>query len=116
MWQDLFKRLENSTSEALAQPVEEAREYVREGTGAVHVDETGWRERNRRAWLWVAARGSVAVYLVRLSRGAKVVRELLGDGSFGGAYQMSDEAMEDLWAVAVKETRGELERPWPLQM
>ncbi|UCD23700.1 MAG: creatininase family protein [Gemmatimonadota bacterium] len=44
------------------------------------------------------------------------VRELLGDGSFGGAYQMGDEAMEALWAVAVEETRAELERPWSIQL
>ena len=44
------------------------------------------------------------------------VRALLGDGSFGGAYQMSDSAMNDLWAVGVEETRGELERPWPIQL
>ncbi len=41
------------------------------------------------------------------------VREILGDGSFGGAYQMSDEDMLALWAVGVEETRNELERPWP---
>lgn len=33
------------------------------------------------------------------------VRELLGDGSFGGAYQMPDETMQRIWAVAVAETR-----------
>jgi creatinine amidohydrolase len=43
------------------------------------------------------------------------VRELLGDGSFGGPYQQSDENMAALWAVGVKETRYELERPWPIQ-
>lgn len=37
------------------------------------------------------------------------VREKLGDGSFGGAYQLSDEAMERVWAVAVAETRDLLE-------
>jgi creatinine amidohydrolase len=43
------------------------------------------------------------------------VRELLQDGSFGGAYQQSDETMEALWAVAVEETRNELDKPWPNQ-
>ena len=41
------------------------------------------------------------------------VRELLGNGSFGGAYQQSDADMTDLWAIGVEETREELERPWP---
>jgi creatinine amidohydrolase len=43
------------------------------------------------------------------------VRQLLGDGSFGGAYQQSDEDMRQLWAVGVEETRAELERPWANQ-
>lgn len=33
------------------------------------------------------------------------VRELLGDGSFGGAYQRSDEVMLRIWRAAVDETR-----------
>ena len=43
------------------------------------------------------------------------VRELLGDGSFGGPFQQSDEDMAALWAVGVEETRNELERPWPIR-
>jgi creatinine amidohydrolase len=45
----------------------------------------------------------------------KRVREILGDGSFGGAYQQSDDDMLALWAVGVEETRVELEKPWPNQ-
>jgi creatinine amidohydrolase len=40
------------------------------------------------------------------------VRDLLGDGVFGGEYQKPDEVMHDLWAVAVAETRAMLEGPW----
>lgn len=40
------------------------------------------------------------------------VRELLGDGCFGGAYSQNDTDMADLWAVGIEETRTELERPW----
>lgn len=54
----------------------------------------------------------VDVDAVKLSGPARV-REQLGDGSFGGAYQESDAAMADLWAVGVTETRDALERPWP---
>jgi creatinine amidohydrolase len=45
--------------------------------------------------------------------GPAEARRLLGDGSFGGAYQQSDADMAELWAVGVAETRDELERPWP---
>ena len=44
-----------------------------------HLDETGWREGHTRAWLWVAVTAWVTVFVVRLSRGAKVVEELLGE-------------------------------------
>jgi creatinine amidohydrolase len=40
------------------------------------------------------------------------VRELVGDGSFGGSYQRPDEEMLEFWAVAVKETRASLCEGW----
>ncbi len=40
-------------------------------------------------------------------------REILGDGSFGGAYQKSDEDMQSLWDAGVLETRELLETSWP---
>jgi transposase len=70
--------LEQRTSEAIREPVEEAREYVK-GQPAVHMDETGWREANQKAWLWVAATSLVTVFLIRCSRGGQVAREMLGE-------------------------------------
>ena len=43
----------------------------------------------------------------------RVVREILGDGSYGGDYQKADEVMLELWRVGVEETRELLEGPWP---
>jgi creatinine amidohydrolase len=40
------------------------------------------------------------------------VREVLGDGTFGGAYQRPDEDMLRLWATAVEEVRELLESGW----
>ncbi len=40
------------------------------------------------------------------------VRELLGDGNFGGYYQRPDADTDRLWAVAVAETRALMEGPW----
>jgi creatinine amidohydrolase len=40
------------------------------------------------------------------------VRETLGDGNFGGLYERADDEMAALWAVAVEETREQLERGW----
>lgn len=44
--------------------------------------------------------------------GPAAVRELLGDGVFGGVYQKSDDVMQEVWDVAIEETRALLEGPW----
>ena len=74
--------LEQATTEVIAAPVEEARTYVH-AQEVAHLDETSWRQGNKRAWLWVAVTSWVAVFVVRLSRGGQVARELLGE-RFGG--------------------------------
>jgi len=40
------------------------------------------------------------------------VRQILGDGTFGGAYERPDEDMLRLWSVAVAEVRGLIDH-WP---
>ena len=37
----------------------------------------------------------------------------MGDGNFGGAWQMPDDVMLAAWQVGVEETRSLLEAPWP---
>jgi transposase len=74
--------LEHRTSEAIHEPVEEAREYVKTQS-VVHMDETGWREANQKSWLWVAATRLVTVFLIRPTRGGKVAREMLGEAFTG---------------------------------
>ncbi len=73
---------EKATTEVVAEPVEEARAYVQEQSVA-YLDETSWRQGDKRAWLWVAVTSWVTVFLVRLSRGGQVARELLGEGFCG---------------------------------
>jgi len=70
--------LEQATVAALAMPIAEARTSVPERSTA-YLDETGWREGPRRAWLWTAVTTWVIVFAVRGSRGACVVRELWGE-------------------------------------
>ena len=43
----------------------------------------------------------------------EAVRELIGDGNFGGAWQKPDDIMLAAWQVGVEETREILEGPWP---
>lgn len=40
-------------------------------------------------------------------------RDYLGDGSFGGYYQRSDEGMLSIWRTAVEETREVIAENWP---
>jgi transposase len=70
--------LEQATTEAVAAPVEEARTYV-QAQEVAHLDETSWRQGDKRAWLWVAVTSWVTVFVVRLSRGGQVARELVGE-------------------------------------
>lgn len=73
-------QLEQQVSAAVAEPVAAAQAYVRQQP-AVNVDETGWRERRAKAWLWTATTTWVTVFAIRWRRAREVVRELLGDDS-----------------------------------
>lgn len=90
--------LEHRTSEAIREPVEEAHEYVKTQS-VVHMDETGWREANQKAWLWVAATTLVTVFLIRPSRGGKVAREMLGE-TFAG-FVVSDRWSAYNWLLTL---------------
>jgi transposase len=72
-----IRTLEAATVDAVAAPVAEARAYVQK-QASVSMDETGWRPGHQRAWVWVAVTTWVTVFVVRLSRGGKVARDLLG--------------------------------------
>ena len=39
-------------------------------------------------------------------------REYLGDGCYGGHYQLDEVTMARLWSIAVEETREAIEGPW----
>jgi transposase len=74
--------LEQTTTAAVAAPVEEARTYVH-AQAVAHLDETSWRQGGKRAWLWAAVTSWVTVFVVRMSRGGQVARALLGE-TFAG--------------------------------
>ena len=65
------------TGSGMPAPVEEARAFVRR-QGIVNVDETGWRQRRAKAWLWTAVTDGVTVFSIRPSRGRDGVDEMLG--------------------------------------
>ena len=105
--------LEQATSKAIEAPVDEVAHAIREQP-VVHADETGWYERSKRAWLWVAVSAHLALFLVRARRSATAAKDLLG-AAFAGilvsdrwtAYAWVDVARRQLcWAHLLRQFRG----------
>lgn len=68
--------LEQSMSEALKDPVAEVADAIKQQPLA-NIDETSWQEGNKKNWLWVAVTPIATMFLLRFSRGADVVKELI---------------------------------------
>ena len=109
--------LEQRTSEVIAQAVEAARSYV-QAQGAVHQDETGWKEGIKKAWLWVAATSQVTVFRVDLHRSADVAKRMLGLDFKGvlntdrwSAYNWLDNHQRQLcWSHLLRDFQAFVER------
>src|SRR5215210_2554378 len=65
-------RQEQAQSAALAAVVEEARAAVQQADVA-NLDETGWREGKKRAWLWPAVTAELTVFSIDRSRGGAAI-------------------------------------------
>ena len=70
--------LEQRVSEALAEPVEEARAYLRQQP-VNNVDETSWREGTQRTWLWINTAPPVTGFWLLPGRGGQQARQVLGE-------------------------------------
>jgi transposase len=70
--------LQARLSEALAPAHAEALEVVR-AAAVKSVDETSWKLAGALCWLWVAATGSVAAFLIHARRGGQALAALLGE-------------------------------------
>jgi transposase len=110
-------KTEERVAAALEQPVEEAKNYVRE-QAVVHADETGHKVAGKRAWVWTAVTSLVSVFLLCGTRGAQAAKQLLG-ADFGGilvsdrweAYSWIDAARRQLcWAHLIRDFRKISER------
>jgi creatinine amidohydrolase len=75
-----------------------------------------WMENFRQTRLAGVEQPSGARPMVDLARlrmlGPGEARRYLGDGNYGGDYEKPDTVMDELWQVAVAETRELLEGPW----
>jgi transposase len=78
--------IRQEVSEAIAAASEEAKEYAQQQP-VINCDETGFSQQNRdgnnpsakKAWLWVLVTPLISVFLVTLSRGQEVAKQLIGE-------------------------------------
>jgi len=69
-------------NEALAAPHEELQEHLPTEL-VLNIDESGWKDRGLKYWIWVFSTPLISFFHIARSRGARVLREILGD-TYGG--------------------------------
>ncbi len=70
-------------SAALAQSHEEVLKELPKQQ-SLNIDETGWKDNGQRHWVWAFCTKLIACFVIRDSRGCKVLRDILGE-TFDGA-------------------------------
>jgi transposase len=114
--------LEAQASAALAPAHAEALQAVH-AAGVKHVDETGWKQAGKLCWLWVAATGSVAAFLIHARRGWEALTALLGQkiSGFVGSDRwstygrLSPYARQLCWAHLKRDFQKLVDRGGPAQ-
>src|SRR5262245_34886671 len=116
-------RIDQAVSAALATPVEEAEQYVQRQP-VRNADETSWREKGKRRWLWISVTPLVTIFRLLKTRGAAGAKALLGEVVWGmigtdhyaGYYWLDPRQRQLCWAhlkrefVAWSERAGETAR------
>lgn len=74
--------LQRQVSAALAGPVQTAQGYAQR-QAVNHVDETSWRQHDKRHWLWLVATPAVTVFRVLSGRGAAQARQMISKTAKG---------------------------------
>ena len=69
-------------SEALASPYEELQEHI-PTEPILHIDESGWKDKGIKYWIWVFCTPLLGFFCIAKSRSAKVLEEVLGK-TYGG--------------------------------
>lgn len=106
--------IERTVSDAL-EVNEEVLAYVRK-QGILNLDETGWSESRKRAWLWTAVSERVTAFRIARSRGGVVAREMLGEAFSGtvgcdrwGGYKRLD-IRQLCWSHLKRDVQGFVDR------
>jgi transposase len=113
----MIAKLERITADVLEQPVAELAEQVK-AVGAANIDETGWRENGRKAWLWVVVTAVGVVFRIARSRAGAVAKELLGEqpkpivisDRFPGYEWISLKSRQVCWAHLRRDMQAMIDR------
>jgi len=65
-------------NDALAKPYEELAEHV-PTEPVLNIDESGWKDKGVKYWIWVFSTSLISLFHIDRSRGSKVLEEVLGD-------------------------------------
>src|SRR6185312_972139 len=83
-----MSQIEQTVTNAVAPAVEEAAVYVQ--SCDLNIDETPWKERQKRRTLWTLVSTQFSVFTITTGRGVAVLRELVGEWYYG--FLTSDRA------------------------
>jgi transposase len=81
--------IEANVSKALAEPYQEALESVQQAP-IRNVDETGWREKNRLAWIWSASTPMASVFHINRHRSREAFVEWIGEETLKHGIWIAD--------------------------
>jgi transposase len=77
----MISKLGRQSAAALAVPYQELADSVHQAE-VVNIDETGWRQDRRKAWLWVTVTAMATVFTIAARRSARVARGLLDANAY----------------------------------
>ena len=112
-------KAKKTVSRAIAAPIMQAKYFIRSANQVgVNADETGFKEKGKSMWAWIAVSCLVAVFIIRSGRNKQSAKELLGK-NFKGilcsdryiAYQwIANENRQVCWAHLERDFRKISER------
>ena len=113
----MIAKSERITADVLERPVAELAGAVK-ATEAANIDETGWREAHRKAWLWVVVTSAGVVFRIVRSRAGSVARDLLGEepkpivisDRFPGYEWISLKSRQICWAHLRRDMQAMIDR------
>jgi transposase len=108
---------EDQISAALAEPVQAVQTYVQQQP-VQNVDETSWREKTKRTWLWINTTPLVTLFLVLATRGTKgaqrilgtVVKSIVGSDRWSGYTWLDAHLRQLCWAHLKRDFQALVER------